>query len=191
MKSDTAATATEQSASSVKTAQRVAIGSQEYNEILEFLYDEAHLLDNMKFAEWGKLLAEDLVYTVPLRTTRKAAENAKTIVRSVQHYDDNFRSIMGRIARLTTASAWAEDPPSRIRRMVSNVRVYRSAEANEFHVDSYLLVTRNRFESEDFDLMSAERHDLLRRDGNRYRIARREVILDQAVLGMQNLAFFL
>jgi 3-phenylpropionate/cinnamic acid dioxygenase small subunit len=190
MTTETATTA-DHPASSPDLADRVAIGSQEYNEILEFLYDEAHLLDNMKFAEWGKLLTADLVYTVPLRTTRKAAENAKTIVRSVQHYDDNFRSIMGRIARLTTASAWAEDPPSRIRRMVSNVRVYRSAKPDEFRVHSYLLVTRNRFESEDFDLMSAERRDLLRRDGSHYQIARRDVILDQAVLGMQNLAFFL
>jgi len=41
------------------------------------------------------------VYTVPLRQTRLAAELKTTIVRSVQHYHDDYRSIMGRILRLS------------------------------------------------------------------------------------------
>jgi 3-phenylpropionate/cinnamic acid dioxygenase small subunit len=51
-------------------------------------------------------------------------QQAASVVRTMQHYHDDWRSVMGRIVRLTgTKSAWAEDPPSRTRRLVTNVRV--------------------------------------------------------------------
>ena len=171
---------------------RVPVGSQTYNEIMQFLFEEASLLDNLKLDDWATTLAEDLVYTVPIRTTRKLADIGKSVIRSVQHYNDNYRSIRRRVARMTsTASAWAEDPPSRPRRIISNVLVYETDKVNEFEVLSHFIITRNRFESDQFDLMSGERHDLLRRVDDRFKLARRDVILDQAVLGMQNLAIFL
>jgi 3-phenylpropionate/cinnamic acid dioxygenase small subunit len=99
---------------------------------------------------------------------------------------------MARIMRLTgTKSAWAEDPPSRTRRLVTNVRVSRTAKPNELSVTSYLLVTRSRFNFSEYDLISAERRDLLREDGESFKLARREIIVDQAVLGTPNLAIFL
>ncbi|MDP0964825.1 aromatic-ring-hydroxylating dioxygenase subunit beta, partial [Klebsiella pneumoniae] len=91
---------------------------------------------------------------------------------------------------LTGKSAWAEDPPSRTRRLVTNVLVRKTAKPDEFAVVSYLLVTRSRFNFDEFDLMSAERHDILRKDGNSFKLARREILLDQAVLGTPNLAIF-
>jgi 3-phenylpropionate/cinnamic acid dioxygenase small subunit len=110
----------------------------------------------------------------------------------MQHFHDDWRSMMGRVMRLTgTKSAWAEDPPSRTRRLVTNVRVNETEKADEFAVVSYLLVTRSRFNFDEFDLISCERHDLLRRDGESFKLARREILLDQAVLGTPNLAIFL
>ena len=49
--------------------QRVPIGSPVYNQILEFLYDEACMLDEIRLKDWVATLAEDLVYTAPLRQT--------------------------------------------------------------------------------------------------------------------------
>jgi len=171
---------------------RVRLGTPVYNSIVEYLYDEAALLDQVKLNEWGATLATDLVYTAPLRETRGTAHQAATYVRSVQHYHDDYRSVMGRIMRLTgTKSAWAEDPPSRTRRLVTNVMVHETAKPDEFAVVSYLLVTRSRFNFDEFDLISAERHDVLRRDGSSFKLARREILLDQAVLGTPNLAIFL
>jgi 3-phenylpropionate/cinnamic acid dioxygenase small subunit len=171
---------------------RVHLGTPTYNRIVEFLYDEAALLDQIKLKEWSALLAPDLLYTAPLRETRGMAHQAATYVRTMQHFHDDWRSMMGRVMRLTgTKSAWAEDPPSRTRRLVTNVRVNETEKADEFAVVSYLLVTRSRFNFDEFDLISCERHDLLRRDGESFKLARREILLDQAVLGTPNLAIFL
>lgn len=172
-------------------AVRVPVGSPDYNRIVEFLYEEAALLDQIRLQEWGALLAPDLVYTAPLRETRTVREQAATFVRSVQHYHDDYRSMMGRIVRLSGKSAWAEDPPSRTRRLVTNVLVHAGAKDGEFDVVSYLLVTRSRFNFDEYDLVSAERRDVLRRDGDSFKLARREILLDQAVLGTPNLAIFL
>lgn len=101
-----------QAVESTETFERVPVGAPEYNRIVEFLYDEAALLDQIRLTEWAATLATDLVYNAPLRETRGSAHQAATYVRSVQHYHDDYRSVMGRIMRLTGKSAWAEDPPS-------------------------------------------------------------------------------
>jgi 3-phenylpropionate/cinnamic acid dioxygenase small subunit len=172
--------------------QAAPIGSPAYNEVLQFLYTEARLLDEIRLKEWAATLAEDLRYTAPLRETRPTAQQAASVVRSTQHFDDDWRSIMGRVMRLTgTKSAWAEDPPSRTRRLVTNVWVSQGDRPDELVVRSYLLVTRSRFNFDELDLISGERFDVLRRVGGVLKLARREIVLDQAVLGTPNLAIFL
>jgi 3-phenylpropionate/cinnamic acid dioxygenase small subunit len=173
-------------------AERIHVGSELHNRIVEFLYDEASLLDQLRLKEWAATLAQDLVYSAPLRETRPMDQQSASFVRTVQHFHDDWRSVMGRIARLTaTKSAWAEDPPSRTRRMVTNVLVAKTPKADEFAVTSYLLITRSRFNFSEYDLISAERRDLLRQDGASFKLARREILIDQAVLGTPNLAIFL
>jgi hypothetical protein len=61
----------------------------------------------------------------------------------------------------------------------------------EYDVTSYLLLARNRFYQEDYTLLSAERNDRVRRVGESFELVRREVRMDQSVLGMPNLAIFL
>lgn len=185
-------TAVATAAADAGTARRVPVGSAIYNGIVEFLYDEAWLLDQIDLVAWGKMLATDLIYTVPLRQTMPLSQQAATIVRTTAHYHDDYRSISTRIARLTrTKSAWAEDPPSRTRRLVTNIRVTETGHADEFAVSSYLLMTRSRCESPDYHLLSGERRDVVRKTDDGFRLARREVILEQSVLGMPNLAVFL
>lgn len=171
---------------------RVRIGSPIYNVILEFLYEEAAMLDELRLQDWVTTLASDLVYTAPTRQTRPLAKLEQSVVRTMQHYDDDYRSIRGRVMRLTeTKSAWAEDPPSRTRRLVTNVRAFETDQPGEYEVRSNLLVTRSRFNFDQFDLISAERRDLLRATGESFLLARREILLDQVVLGTPNLAIFL
>ncbi len=173
-------------------AKRVAIGSPLYNDILEFLYDEAEMLDSLQLGQWGETLARDIEYNLPIRLTRPARMQDQTVVRTVQHMHDSYASLMVRIMRITdTKSAWGEDPPSRTKRIVSTVRVYKTDKDNEYKVQSYLLVTRSRFDFDDFDLIPCERHDILRKEGSQLKLARREIIVDQTVIGTPNLGIFL
>lgn len=171
---------------------RVPLGSPAYNEIAEFLYEEAWLLDEIRLAEWVARLDVDLRYTCPVRQTRPLHQNAQSIVRTVMHFDETYASIRGRVGRITdTRSAWAEDPPSRTRRLVTNILVDSTEDPDEFEVKSYLLCSRSRFEETTLLMLSCVRHDLLRRHGDSFKLARREIIVDQTVLGFPNLAIFL
>lgn len=173
-------------------ANRVRAGDSLYNEILDFLYDEAEMLDNLRLSEWAELITKDLEYNAPLRHTRTTTQFAQTYSRNVQHLHENYGSMMMRVKRITdTKSAWGEDPPSRIKRLVSNVRVFKTDKDNEFKVESYLLLTRSRFDFDYFDLIPCVRHDILRREGSELKLARREILLDQVVIGTPNLGIIL
>ena len=66
------------------------------------------------------------------------------------------------LRRFLEATEYAEDPPSRTRRFVSNVRV-RSDGSEDLDVRSYVLLLRSRFDSPTFEIVCAERRDVLRR----------------------------
>lgn len=174
-----------------KCGDSVAIGSATYNQVLGYYYREAQLLDNLKFMEWAEDLAQDIQYSVPMRQTRQVKDQHTSVVRSMRHMHEDYRSLMGRVVRLSGNSAWAEDPASRTRRFVSNVQVFATANPAEFAVINYLLITRNRFDDDHFDLIPCERRDILRLQDGQVKLANREVMLDQVLLGTPNLAIFL
>jgi len=174
------------------TRTRVPVGSATYNEVVEFLYDEAALLDNQQLEEWGALMAEDLAYTAPLRISRSDADTGGKTVVITKHFDDDYLSMMSRLGRLKTPSAWTEDPPSRSRRLVTNILVWQTQRADELEVRSNLLLTRCRYENYEYQLLTAARTDVLRRvPAGSFKIARREVIVDQSSMGVPNLSVFL
>ncbi len=169
---------------------RVPLGSEIYNRILETLYDEAAALDERRFDDWVAMLAEDLVYTAPIRLTRNGVNKDRDVMRTMMHFDDTYESLLLRTGRLTK-SAWAEDPPSRTRRFVTNVRVGELDAPEEYEVISYLYVERSRLSVPENEQTSGERRDVWRNVGGVYKLARREIILDQSTLSMANLAIFL
>jgi phthalate 3,4-dioxygenase beta subunit len=106
------------------------------------------------------------------------------------HFDEDMYSLRKRVQRLDTEHAWTEDPPSRTRHLVSNVRTFAAGEA-DLVVESALLLFRSRGDTREADLLSAGRTDLLRQTGAGLRLARREIEVDESVLRTQNLAVFL
>lgn len=174
------------------TPVRYGAGTPEYNQVSDFLVDEAEILDEFRLSEWLNCLAEDIHYSVPVRQTKSVADSDKAAGRTTMHYDDNYGTLMFRVRRfLETKSAWSEDPRSRTRRLVTNLRVHQGASAGEFEVKSYLLITRNRFESTEIETLTAERRDTLRVVDGSLKIARRETWIDMSVLAWPNLSVFL
>lgn len=169
---------------------RVPLGSEVYNRLLETLYDEAAALDERRFDDWAAMLAPDLVYQAPIRLTRTGPNKDRDVMRTMFHFDEDHGSIMMRMGRLQK-SAWAEDPPSRCRRFVTNVRVAECDDAGEYEVVSYLHLERSRGDNPHNETLTAERRDVWREVDSAYVLARREIIVDQSVLGMSNLAVFL
>jgi 3-phenylpropionate/cinnamic acid dioxygenase small subunit len=97
------------------------------------------------------------------------------------------------VQQILTGVHWAEEPPSRICHMISNVEILTMSPAGpspaEVVVKCRFLVYRNRVETET-DLLVGKREDVLRRVDGHWRIARRKIVLDQSVLLAKNLTFF-
>ncbi len=161
-----------------------------YDQVVQFLYQEAELLDTGRFTEWLGLMTEDVTYRMPVRLTREKSDKPD-ISETMEHFSEDRESLRLRVDRLRTDFAWAEDPPSRTRRFVSNVRVAAVRDGNEVEVRSYVLVYRNRGDSASAELISGERHDVLARAGGGWKLRKRTIIVDQASLGTRNLAIFL
>lgn len=160
----------------------------------EFLFREAELLDERRLREWLGLLTDDVRYQVPVRTAREQGpEPGLTgIAADMFHLDEDYASLELRVERVETGFAWAEDPPSRLRHFVANVRTVEVPEReDELAVRSNVLVWRSRWDRPEHDLLSGERRDVLRLVAGEWRLARRLVVLDSTTLPTLNLAFFL
>jgi 3-phenylpropionate/cinnamic acid dioxygenase small subunit len=159
----------------------------------DFLYHEAELLDERRFRDWWALFADDAIYWMPVR--RNVLTGPGEVAAELEprkgnsYFEDNKEALRLRVERLYTGSAWAESPPSRTRHVISNIRIKRR-EGEELEVHSNFLVYRTRLEH-DRDLYAGGRIDRLRRSGDQFMIARRTIILDQAILDAKNISVFL
>ncbi len=160
---------------------------------MEFIEDEATLLDDNALMEWLQCFTEDLVYRMPVRSTRDRNEGSE-FAETMFHFDEDYMTLTVKASRIAlTPSAWAEEPPSRTRRFITNIRAFRFPEGGEidYEVRCSLLLMRNRYQESRMEMLSVRRTDWIRRTDDGLKIARRTIFADQATIGMQNLAVFL
>lgn len=171
-------------------------------EIEQFLYLEAELLDEHRYEEWLELMADDVHYWAPTQSNRLRRDRGReaSVPGEVSLFDDDKTSLCWRVRQMGTPTHWAEDPPSRTRHLVSNVRITPGEADGDYHVRSNFICYRNRLRDE-VDLWAGERRDLLRRAPTAgpagaagavagWRIARRLITLDQNVVLSKNLSVF-
>jgi len=172
-------------------------------EVEQFLYREARLLDERRFHEWLELFTDDVRYWMPVRSNRypKISKAIKILDRDryveeelakedeLALLDENRETLVGRVACMDTGMAWAEDPPSRTRHLITNIEVEPGDSVSELKVHSYFLVYRSRAETEQ-EMYVGARQDVLRRVDGAWMIARRKVILDQTVMLAKNISIF-
>jgi 3-phenylpropionate/cinnamic acid dioxygenase small subunit len=160
-------------------------------EVEAFLYHEAELLDERRYEEWLELFTDDVHYFMPLRRNVPHDEPEREFTRAgadVNWFDEGKDTLTRRVKQILTGVHWAEEPPSRICHMVSNVQVVANG-PTEVTVKSRFLVYRNRVETET-DFLVGKREDRLRRVNGGWKIARRKIVLDQNVLLAKNLTMF-
>jgi len=166
------------------------------DEIEQFLYQEAELLDERQFEDWLDLLTEDIRYWMPMRRNVKFGELDREFTREGQDinwFDEGKDTLVRRVNQILTGVHWAEEPLSRICHSVSNVQVLKAtpsvSQATEVNVKCRFMIYRNRVQTET-DFLVGKREEVLRSIDGQWKIAQRKIILDQNVLLAKNLTFF-
>lgn len=166
-------------------------------DVEDFLYQEADLLDRRCFKEWLELLTEDISYFMPIRRNVKFGQHADKentrLGQGISWFDEDKWTLTKRVEQILTGVHFAEEPLSRITHMVSNIQLVdvkgEPSDAAEVGVRSRILVYQNRVEHETY-VFVGRRNDVLRRQDGEWRIAKREILLEQNVLLAKNLSTF-
>jgi 3-phenylpropionate/cinnamic acid dioxygenase small subunit len=155
-----------------------------------WLVDEAWLLDAQAYEDWLEHITDDVHYLMPVRVTTALGAGFDTSP-GMAHFDEDKYSLSRRVARFLTEHAWTEDPPSRLRHHLTNVRTFATEHEDHLVVESATLLFRSRGDVREGSFVSAGREDLLRRVDGQWQLARRVIMVDDSVMRMQNLAIFL
>ena len=165
-------------------------------EVEDFLYQEAELLDERRFEDWLALLTDDIRYYMPMRRNVKFGELDREFTREGQDinwFDEGKDTLTRRVNQILTGVHWAEEPLSRICHIVSNVQVLdatpSASEPTDVRIKSRFIIYRNRVQTET-DFLVGKREDTLRKVNGEWKVAQRRIILDQNVLLAKNLTFF-
>lgn len=161
------------------------------HDVENFLAHEYELLDERRYTEWLDLLADDLRYWMPLARNFKAGRPQDEYTREraeAAWFDEDKPTLTQRVKQILGGDHWAEEPASRTTHVVAGVRIDR-VEGEEITVNSRMVVYSNRNERET-QFFFGKRKDVLRRDGDAFRIARRAILLDQNVLLAKSMTTF-
>lgn len=159
-------------------------------EVQRFLTEEARLLDHRCYEEWLALFTEDMRYWVPARKVRmisgKPGDRAVDLELSADGepciLDERLPQLQLRVFRMQTARLlWCDNPPGRVRHLITNVEASYTDKPDELAVRSNFLVPHARFDEKGTQF-HGERQDILRRVDGSFMIASRKVVLDSTVI---------
>lgn len=173
------------------TGQARTVPLELHHAITQHYHTEARWLQNGLYSEWlEQMIAPDIHYWMPVYEDRfRRDKRPAPTPDDAAYYNDNYDQLKGRVERLYTGQVWMEDPPSRIRYMISNIEAYHTTQENEFQTYCNILVLRHRRQLETYQ-HALGREDLLRLEDGKFKTARRKITLDARVVQDKNLYFF-
>ena len=150
-------------------------------QVEDFLYREAALLDAWELDAWLGLLTDDAHYLVP--PNEIGVEEAATASPDDTLFviADDIHRIRSRVKRLQSPDAHAEFPPSRTRRLITNVRILEQ-DSNAVTVTANFSVHRSRRGGRGGDYIGHYIYRL-KNTPDGFRIAERCAVLDIEELG--------
>ena len=157
------------------------VSAEEYRSCADFLYREARLLDRRELGAWLELFTDDAQYWVPLREDYRDPDAELNII-----FDDRPR-LVGRVGRLESGVAYAQDPPSRTARLLGNITVDRAA--GGFVTEATFVLYELR--GGETQLLAGRYFHELVAGGNGLRIRRKTVELVNRTEPLFNLTFVL
>jgi len=146
------------------------------DDVENFLFLEAELLDQWRLDEWEKLLDDDAIYQIPSNDRLDGTPRNSLFIIA----DDRER-IHQRILRISSPNCHAEYPRSRTQRMIGNVRIVETDGALT-HVAANMVCHRFRRYERAYAYVGALRY-VLRLTGGTLKIKERRVLLASEELG--------
>jgi p-cumate 2,3-dioxygenase subunit beta len=143
-------------------------------EIEQFLYMEAALLDEWRLEEWLALMMPDARYLVPSLDARDADYRDTLFLIA-----DDRRTLASRVRQLLSGTTWAENPRSRTRRLITNVRLLE-ADDHVAHITANFAVWR--FQHEQTDVYVGRYLNVLVRGASGLLFQERRAVLDLETL---------
>ena len=147
-----------------------------------FLYYEAQLMDEHRYEEWVTLWTDDGIYWVPSNRDDYDPNKFVSII-----YDDRER-IQDRIDRLSSGAAWAQEPRSRMRRLISNVEVEDGGGSEVAVHSNFILIELRRGRQVTYAARQVHR---LRPENGSFKIVFKKVMLVNNDEPIHNLSFLL
>ncbi len=89
----------------------------DHHEIERVIFQEARLLDSGKLEDWLAMYTDDAMYWVPAN-----ADDIDPMTHVNIIYDDRER-MQERVWSIQSGVRWSQDPPSRIRHLITNIEV--------------------------------------------------------------------
>jgi biphenyl 2,3-dioxygenase subunit beta len=162
------------------------------DEVEQFLYNEAALMDERRYEEWIDLMAEDIHYFMPIRKNIKFGEwdrENSDPASEISWFDEGKDVLEGRVRQLMTGVHWAEEPVSRIRHLITNIRV-TGVDGDLISTSDNFFVWHNRL-LEEVNLFAGKRDNVLRRDPETgFKVVKRTILLDESTLLAKVVTFF-
>jgi len=173
---------------------------EQQHAIEQFYYREARMLDERRFLAWLELLTADVRYVIPTRhislgdPAGRGGDGFHPVERELGGpeeaalREDRLQMLTIRAKRALAPNAWAENPPARTRRFITNVEIEGDdIDGDELRVWSNFMLSYSRHGA-DNHFYSGQRQDRLRRSGDGLRIAERRIVLDWNVVTAPTLA---
>jgi 3-phenylpropionate/cinnamic acid dioxygenase small subunit len=143
----------------------------ESHRVEQFLFHEARLIDERRFAEWEELWVDEGIYWVPANGAGDDPDRAVSLI-----YDNRSR-LHSRVERYASGKAFSQQPPPHTVHLVSNVVIEPGGDhrdgRREVHSVVHVAESRPGFR---VDWVGCATHHLVERHGE-LRIAFKKVVL--------------
>ena len=174
---------------------------QMISRVEQFYYREARLLDERCFQQWFKLVDESIEYSIPTRFVpqpdprQQDTEAFLSVDRELERADggrgspirhDRYLETFARTFRAFKTNAWAESPPPRTRRFISNIEVETLLDDTYRVFSNFQMFYSHR--GADNHTYTGGRRDILKEVEGDFRLCKREVIIDWDIITAPTMA---
>jgi benzoate/toluate 1,2-dioxygenase subunit beta len=162
------------------------VSDAEYKAVEAFLYEEARLADEARYADWEALWEDDGIYWVPATPTGDADPT-----RQISHIYDNRARIATRIRLLQSGYRHSQEPASPMRRLISNIEVEKTAHGEFIVGANFLLVELSVQAQHEMHLWAGRTTHKLRWVNEELKMFGKTVVLVNAAEPIPNLTFLI